>query len=457
MRRSSVVRALGAIALALGVVTATDARAQPTANGTAGAASGTAGANAGGAGAITTHPAAATAPAGSIPSERGATDATEKTAAEKEAAEKANKRPLLEIHGYIQPQFGVRHRPDALPRDQWEYVGLGTRAGIILSGSPAEMWAYTLHLSVDARTLVLLAGVDAGITQSSDGSSRLSIVQRKRSLTSLFFEEVTIAFTPIEYVTMKVGAMRMPFTVALSSANTALLFPNRPGANEAFQSGADEGALVTGQVLEGRLTGSLGVFTGTSLNLIPVGTEARGPLFSARVDASPLGKLPRADIDFERKGFRFGVGTGALYRTATLYSVSDGYELAQSRDVRISASLRAAFMGGTLQAEVLRRIGTDNLSSRPNQASGGYVQGSYFVPINDRIGLAPIARGGLTVEDEITLPRRTIFLEGGVSFFPRLDLPRPESLRFLIQYQGERRTTDQENAHAVVTQLQVLF
>ncbi len=361
---------------------------------------------------------------------------------------------LLEIHGYVQPAFGARNRPQALPRDRWEYGGLSSRAGIILSGTPAKDFGYVVHLSIDARQLAVITGVEL-VDRTGDGGAD-GIVTQRSAATATIFEEVSASYKPLGgFVTMRAGAMRMPFTVALRSANTALMFASRPGPNEVFQSGADLGGLVLAEPLEGRIRASVGAFTGVSL-VAPPNTTSRGLVWTARFDANPLGPLPQAEIDFDRGPVRFGLGVGALYRNGTFYS-SNGYELAENRDVRVSGSVRFAALGFFAQAEVLRRVVTDNVSSRPNQASGGYVQASYYVGVTKSIGLAPLGRFGLTVEDEATLPRRTRWIEGGLAFFPRADLPKPETVRVLVQYQGERRTTEDETAHAALGQLQLLF
>jgi hypothetical protein len=377
-------------------------------------------------------------------------------AAPKPPEPEKKKEPIVELHGYVQPQFGVRNRPQALPRDRWEYGGLSSRAGIIISGTPVSTFSYVVHLSIDVRGLLVITGVEL-IDKNGDGSIENLTLTRRPAIGTLF-EEVTMSWKPLDFFTLKLGAMRMPFTVALRSVNTNLMFANRPGANEIFQSGSDQGVLAAGDWLDGRIQASLGAFTGTSLGLLPADTDARGLLYSARVDGNPLGKLPRAETDFERGPFRFGLGAGMLYRSGTLYSKA-GYELAEVRDTRISASVRLAWWGLFVQAEALRRLASDNVSSRPDQASGGYAQASFFFPISTElgIGMAPIARVGLMTENELTLPRRTLFLEGGLAVFPNINAPRPEGLRFLVQYIGERRTPEEEQAHAVIAQGQIVF
>lgn len=366
------------------------------------------------------------------------------------------KEPAIELHGYVQPQFGVRNRPQALPRDRWEYGGLSSRAGIIISGTPVPTFSYIVHLSIDVRALLVITGVEL-VDKNGDGSIENLMLTRRPAIGTLF-EEVTMSWKPLDFFTLKLGAMRMPFTVALRSVNTNLMFANRPGANEIFQSGSDQGLLAAGDWLGGRIQASLGAFTGTSLGLLPPDTDARGLLYSARVDGNPLGKLPRAETDFERGPFRFGLGAGMLYRSGTLFSKA-GYELAEIRDTRVSASVRLAWSGLFMQAEALRRLASDNVSSRPDQATGAYAQASFFFPLSTEhgIGMAPIARVGLTNENELTLPRRTLFLEGGLAVFPNINSPRPEGLRFLVQYIGERRTPEEEQAHAVIAQGQLVF
>lgn len=364
------------------------------------------------------------------------------------------KESVVELHGYVQPQFGLRYYPGALPADRWQYGGLSSRAGIVISGSPIKDWAYIVHLALDARALYVVTGVDVVDTDGTGGNDALSVF--KRPISSTAFEEVTVAYRPLPFLSLKMGAMRVPFTVALRSANTAQMFANRPGANEVFQSGSDQGLLAIGDWLDGKVQASAGVFTGTSLGLLPANTDSRGLLYSARVDGNPLGRLPYSGIDFDRSGFRFGIGVGGLYRDATLFTRS-GYELSDVRDVRTSASVRAAFRGAYLQAEGFRRLGADNVSSRPNQATGAYAQGSFFAALPRAIGVAPLGRVGVSTEDELTLPRRTVYIEAGVALFPKIDIPRPDTVRVLAQYLGENRVFEQRKGHAGILQVQVLF
>ncbi len=360
----------------------------------------------------------------------------------------------VSLHGYLQPQLGAQYRADALPRDKWQFGALSSRAGLIVAGEPIEHWSYVVHLSLDARTLGVV--VDASLVdQDGDGSAE-GVALARRATVGTVFEEVSASYDPFSWITFKAGAMRMPFTVALSSANTNLMFPNRPGANEVFQSGSDQGGLVHAHFLKRRIEGSVGVFNGASLESFDNRVTARGLAYSVRVDAKPLGQLPAAEIDFTRGSFVFGVGAGLIYRPGTLYD-RNGYALSERQDLRVAGSLRLAGYGAFVQAEVFRTLQTDNVAARPEQSSGGYAQISYFVPLSRKVGLAPVARAGFTVREELTLPRRVLYVEGGLALFPRIDQPRPEAVRVLVQYLGEQRLTEEQAAHGVVSSLQLLF
>ena len=365
-----------------------------------------------------------------------------------------DKPAAVSVHGYVQPQLGWRSRPTALAADRAEYGLLASRTGLIVSGEPVRSWSYTLHLSLDARGISVLTGADLADVNGDGAAENLSTT--RRDLLGVFFEEASVQFRPIEEFAVKVGVFRLPFSLALRRSNIGLMFPERAGASELFVSGADRGGIVHGHFLSDRIEVSAGVFNGSSLSLLVDDAQARGLLFSGRVDAAPLGRLPSSEYDFGRGRFRFALGAGALYRRATLYTLS-AYELFEQDDTRTSASLRVAFAGLYLQAEVLRRLATDAISSRPSRSTGGYGQASYYVPLPAGLGIAPIARlTGSTVE-EFTKPYSIVSYDLGAAFFPRADGERPEAVRVIAQYTSERRSPEGEAARAISGQVQILF
>ncbi len=356
-----------------------------------------------------------------------------------------------EFHGYLQPSFGYKSRPDAVPRDRTEYGAYASKAGFSLEGERFEHWHYKVHLVVDARAIAVLT--DVALVDRDGGGDPERVDATQRDLTATLIEEVSVRYQPFEFIGVTAGQMRIPFTVAHQSANTALMFPTRAGPNEVFLSGSDRGMLGKLSFLDGRTRASFGAFHGGSLLLSSELKNTRGLVYSMRTDVEPLGELPGTENDFERGPFRFGLGFGLLYRNANVYD-STGYEATVERDVRVSASLRAMFAGIYLQSEFLRRQQTDNLSSRPQQTTGYYGQASYYLPLGGKVALSPIARVGKTIEDETVKPLETLFIEGGLAFFPAADQEHPNDLRILLQYVGERRISEEgENAHGATGQI----
>lgn len=362
--------------------------------------------------------------------------------------------PTVELSGYLGPGFGLRYRPEALPVDQLEHGFFGN-AGLILQASPAEMWSGTVHLLFSTAVLQAVTGVklfDYGGDGSVDG-----VALSWQQVPGVVMEEATVSFDPIRYVGAKAGAMRIPFTLQQQSSNTALMFPARSAPNEVFQSGADLGALVYGNIGDGHFTPSFGVFNGDSLGLTLQDIEARGVVLSARADVNPFGAFPFDEGDVGGGDFRLGLGFGLMYRPATLYDSRTGYELTRMQELRLAASVRMAVAGFYVGAEYLRRQQTDDFTSRPHVADGAYAQLSYFFRVVEAVALEPIARVGFVAKDETFDPRLTGWIDAGVSLYPAADADRPDRVRLSLQYLGERRFTEREEAHGASVAARLLF
>lgn len=354
------------------------------------------------------------------------------------------------LSGYVQPQVGLTYRPDGLPRDRVDYGASATAAGIELQGEPWARWSYDVHLVVAGESREVVTGVEV---VDSNGDGMVDDVSADSELSpSLLVERATVTYQPVALFGVVVGQMRVPFTAQEQSPQTALMFPQRSGPNEVFLKGPDLGALAVLSVSGDLFRASLGAFNGTGQ---PVGeSEERGLVYSLRLDANPLGPFPFGEGDLERGRLRIGLGAGFLYYPASVYDAS-GYLGSRIRDLRASASFRLAARGAYLQAEVLRRQRTDSLSSRPVIATGAYAQGSYFLPVRSPVGWAPIARVGYAAEDQGFAPRDTLFLEAGLTVYPRPD--EPDALKLVAQYLGERRLTEGEDAHGAILQLQLTW
>ncbi len=365
-------------------------------------------------------------------------------------AEKLRAPSLLKVSGYIQPQFDFRYRPNAFPRDRTTYGAGATTTGLILSGEPLKGWSYNFHVVLAAGLIEKINQVDA-IDLDGDGAPD-SINTQSDTAAGLFIERAAIAYKPIDSLTITLGQMRIPFTIQNQNANFALMFPSRAGPNQFFLRGTDLGGLVSYSQKLFQVSG--GIFNGTgSDDLI---RSTRGLLYALRADVSPLGEFPFSEVRNHKRPV-LGLGVGLLYFPSKQFEES-GFEGISVRDLRASASVRFAVAGLYAQAEVLRRQRTDNLSSRPLVATGAYGQASYYIPVGSgRYGVAPIARAGVTVEDQSFEPRTSVLTEAGAAVIWHRGNSEEDAVKLIVQYFGEQRLTEEENAYGATTQLQLRF
>jgi hypothetical protein len=379
-------------------------------------------------------PPAEPAPVDDVPAP--ATEPPEARGEEAEAETPGDDTPL-EISGYIQPQVGLTYRPDGLPRDRTDYGVTAVTAGLEFTGGHGQ-WDY------DVLFLIEAALGDEGEAGELSPSSPAVLVER-----------ATLGYAIWPELRVDLGMIRIPFTVQELSPNTQLLFPTRSGPNTVFLSGADLGLVTSLDLGSGFFKAQLGVFNGNA-HLASEESTDKGLLYAARVDCMPFGDFEFAEGDPKAGPLRLGVGLGAIYRGTSAYD-EQGYFGQSVRDLRASASIRLAVRGFYLQAEVLRRQRTDNLSSRPDVTTGAYAQTSYHLPLAWPVGLAPMARVGWAREDEGFAPRTTEWLEAGVTIYPQPELEAPERLKIIVQYLGEFRVTEGEDAHGFLIQGQKLF
>ncbi len=353
-----------------------------------------------------------------------------------------------ELSGWVSPRWGLRVRPDARPEDQRELGMSMARFGLAITGAPIEHWSYRAYTvygadSVDAVTAVGLVDAD------NDGRSdtvATSTVDVARTLV----RDAWVQWQPIGAFSTRIGRMRIPFTSQAQSPDTELLFPDRAGPNSSFLEGTDLGALVSGQAPEDKVIARLGAFNGTGLGIGR--THSRGMLYAARIDVNPLGAFSFEESGPTREAFRVGAGAGVVWHPYTTFD-SAGYADVEFKDLRASASIRAAMQGVHIIGEVLFHERQDSLSSRPQQSLGAYGQAGWYLPT----GIEPVARLGWVEEDQTFFPRQTWWGEAGLNVYPDLEGERVDQLKLTIQYVGEFHVVEDEQAHGALAQAQLSF
>ena len=353
-----------------------------------------------------------------------------------------------EITGWVSPQWGAIYRPQARPEDQFEYGMQMARVGFHFSGEPLENWSYVAYTVLGVDRIDAVTGVTP-VDTDNDGTTD-TISTTTSSAVASQVREATLRWTPLDILELRLGRMRIPFSSQAQSPDTALMFPQRSGPNDSFLKGTDLGGLLVAHVGEEHLVARIGAFNGTG---VVAGTAPqRGVLYSARVDINPLGGFSLDESGPGIGPLRIGVGAGALYRPYTTFD-SAGYEDVSVQDLRLSTSLRMAFLGLHIQAEGLYRQQTDSLTQRPVQTAGAYGQAGWYFPI----GVEPAARVGWVSEDRSFSPREVQWVEVGVNYYPYRDEEPADRLKLTLLYLGEDRITEGEQAHGLSGALQLKF
>jgi len=351
----------------------------------------------------------------------------------------------VEISGFVSPGFVATVRPNAVPEDRLNAGINNSRAGIIFAGEPAQRWAFKAYLLVGEDSFLALTEADA-VDLDNDGSVDTLATSARAALGDIV-RETSITWAPFQVFDVKLGRMPIPFTSQAQSADTALLFPERSGPNQIFLADDDLGGLAGLNIME-RVLLRAGVFNGSGAG--PLSSSDQGALYTVRLDVHPLGEF---GFDESRPGkgpFRLGLGAGLAHHPYTTYD-SAGYADVEVSDFRGSLSARLAVAGLSLSGEYLKRLQTDSLTARPVEATGGYGQLGWYLPV----GIEPIARAGATVEDQSFAPRNTIWTDAGVNVYPRYKSETPDAVRVTAQYLSENRVTEGELARGASVQAQV--
>jgi hypothetical protein len=274
-----------------------------------------------------------------------------------------------------------------------------------------------------------------------------SFVYAVRDIDVISIEEATVTFEPFEWLSVKGGVMRLPYTIDNGDIGTAGLFNHRSPTNEVFLNGPDVGIMALGKFAN-RFRIQTGVVNGKSLGLgpDPAVIEVRGPTMVFRADLEPWGIFGFGEGDPNFGPFRLGFGFGTLWRPADYYDAGTGYLAATVNDVRLSGSLRLAYRYFDMRVEYVRAQVIDTLSSRPNVHDGGYANLSYYWMARG-FALQPVVRLGFTTLNTLVEPRTAGWTELGLQLYPRSGQPRPDALKLWAYYQGERRFTESESAH----------
>jgi len=297
----------------------------------------------------------------------------------------------LKLFGSLRPTFGIVHRDTTSPRDRWGYGATGSR----------------IDLGLDAK-------VGGGVSALLYMTVGTAVDDQDKTTASVGLERAVMRWEPVHDLVLSVGRDAVPLSAQSATPTTGRVFPDRIALDSTFVVPADVGAQAT--YTSTYVTTAAGAWNGVAGDaMLAPGSSERGLLYSARVEVTPLGALG-FDENQRDKALKIGIGGAATYRAATAFSPT-GAEGMRTRDLRAGLSLRVAWDGLFVQTELLRKQVTDDLSSRPDVATGGYLQGSYRIRTGT-IAVAPLFRAGLERVRQVSAPATGSSVEVGGAVIP---------------------------------------
>jgi hypothetical protein len=334
------------------------------------------------------------------PNTQSADESSERTAAPTRPKEETKTVPSVDagpVHvnffGSLRPTAEVAYFPEGLNRDRVNYGATGSAIDV---GADAQAGAGVSG----AFYLRFFATRDA----NGGTSSKVAL------------ERAVLQYEPLRGLVFIVGKEGIPLSAQSATPTLGRVFPTGVDLVGTFVVPADVG-------LQARYyTDRVSIFTGAwngiaSDAILEPGASERGFLYSARVEVTPFGPM-EFNENMRPTTARIGIGAAMTYRAATTYTAV-GTEAVHSRDLRAAASIRAAWQFGLfLQAEILRKQVTDDLSSRPDVATGGYVQASWRFKVRNKVDVAPVARAGVQYVRQLSMPATGTEQELGVAVYP---------------------------------------
>lgn len=303
-----------------------------------------------------------------------------------------NAGPLrAKLFGSLRPTFGLAHHGEAAPRDRWTYGIAGSHVDL---GLDSEVGG-----GVSALLYVAL-GTERDGTGSTKGQVDL--------------ERALVSYRPVDAFRISVGRDGVPLSAQSATPSYARVFPRKIALDDTFVVPADVGAQAA--FATDKVTALAGVWNGIESDvMLEPGSTERGFLYSARVEVTPNGRFA-FDEGLRPEHVHVGIGAAVTYRAATAFTMT-GDVGSRSRDLRAAASVRLAYQGLFAQAEVLRRQITDDLSTRPDVATGAYAQASWRLAVRS-VDVAPLARFGIAKVRQLSAPALGSTIELGAAVFP---------------------------------------
>ena len=245
-------------------------------------------------------------------------------------------------------------------------------------------------------------------------------------------KDIWLAWEPAEFFNITLGQFKVPVSRQRMLSGAKLNFKKRSNVTDDMLPGRDIGAMVTLAVLDKKYKLMLGAFTGKGDNQEEDDNEGK-PLFAARIEAKPFGKVKKGEGDHKHSDFGLLIGVNGSYSQDgdpppedALHSV-DGTKLLYGGDITIK------FKGIFLTAEYLVAHYTPK-EGKEFKAGGYMVQASYFL---EALGLEPAVRFSNFNPSDLLDNNQETTLDFGLNYYPLESHELKAMLGYSYHFKGD--------------------
>jgi len=200
-------------------------------------------------------------------------------------------------------------------------------------------------------------------------------------------KDAYLAYTWGDYLTIRGGFFRPPFTRQRITTGAGLLFVRRSIAVEKLAIGRDYGIMADGKLLGKHLVYQFGVWNGEGEDQKT--NDDKYMLYSARLQLMPFGSIRRIEArDKEADGFNVLLGGSFMYHKPDIGDVEGDEEVEYAEDFRWSAEAVMTWWRIYLQGEYIEKSIDPDVSGMDKIDSAGWYAQAGFLAIPEKLQLA---------------------------------------------------------------------
>ncbi len=200
-------------------------------------------------------------------------------------------------------------------------------------------------------------------------------------------KDLYLEYKPLSTFMIRAGQFKVPFSRTRMTSTSKLVFTTRPAVADEFVPGRDRGVMLRIRTSDRKYVFYTGIFSGNGDNTKNDDNLGR-PLIATRLEAAPLGKIPKTEGDIEMTPTpRFLAGINFTYSDDAGPTEEDYPRTIRGRKILFGGDFTFKYHGFYFKVEAnyakfqpFRSILPIEFDSTSFYAGGFLVAASYYIP-----------------------------------------------------------------------------